>query len=128
MFKGEPEEVICGDDFMVYDNTMPQDRGAMAQSLQELLITAMQNPEMAVRLDLSAKAILEEMLRLRDAGPVSRFSLKRRVEEGLDTMPSPPVQDTPQPQQPAGEQTTNAPQSHITHAPVTHIHNPKPAA
>ena len=130
-FKGEPEEVICGDDFMIYDNTMPQDRGMMAQSLQELLITAMQNPEMAVQLDLSAKAILEEMLRLRDAGPVSRFSLKRRVEEGLDTMPPPPVQDTPQPQQAAGPQTTNAPQTHITHAPVApviHIHNPKPAS
>ena len=131
IFKGEPEEVICGDDFMIYDNTMPQDRGMMAQSLQELLITAMQNPEMAVQLDLSAKAILEEMLRLRDAGPVSRFSLKRRVEEGLDTMPPPPVQDTPQPQQAAGPQTTNAPQTHITHAPVApviHIHNPKPAS
>lgn len=126
IFKGEPEEVICGDDFLVYDNTMPQDRGMMAQSLQELLITAMQNPEMAVRLDLSAKAILEEMLRLRDAGPVSRFSLKRRVEEGLDEMPPPPVQDIPQPQQAAGPQTTNAPQTHTTNAPVVHIHNPKP--
>jgi hypothetical protein len=130
IFKGEPEEVICGDDFMLYDNTMPQDRGMMAQSLQELLITAMQNPEMAVQLDLSAKAILEEMLRLRDAGPVSRFSLKKRVEEGLDVMPPPPVQDIPQPQQAGGQQTTNAPQTHTTNAPVTnlHIHNPKPGA
>lgn len=128
-FVGTPEEVICGDDFMLYDNTMPQDRGMMAQSLQELLITAMQNPEMAVQLDLSAKAILEEMLRLRDAGPVSRFSLKRRIEEGIDTMPPPPVQGEVQPQQPAGPTSTNAPQIHVTHAPVApvvHIHNPKP--
>ena len=126
IFKGEPEEVICGDDFMFYDNTMPQDRGMMAQSLQELLITAMQNPEMAVQLDLSAKAILEEMLRLRDAGPVSRFSLKRRVEEGLDVMPPPPVQP-PAPQS-QGPSNTDA-QDHsttTTNAPVVHIHNPKP--
>ncbi len=126
-FKGTPEEVICGDDYMIYDNTMPQDKGMMAQSLQELLMVAMQNPEMAVRLDLSAQALLEEMLRLRDAGPVSRFSLRKRIEQGIEMPPPPPVQE-PAPAPPGPDQSTTDARSTTTttHAPVIHIHNPKP--
>ena len=137
-FQGTPEEVICGDDYMVYDNSQPQDKAGMAQALQELLSIAMQNPDVATRLDISAMALLDEMLRLRNAGPASRFSLKKRIAEVVEAPPQPSpeeiaaqqqaaaaAQQAQQPQTQGQPDVTNAPQTHVTHAPVVHIHNPK---
>lgn len=88
-FKGTPEEVICGEDYMMFDSTLASEKGFMAQSLQELLVAVMSNPMAAQQLDVSAKAMLEEIQYLRGAGNVRRFSMSGRVAQGLEAPPMP---------------------------------------
>lgn len=89
-FRGTPEEVICGDDFFIFDSTLQSEKGFMAQSLQELLTVLMSNPVAAQTWDLSPKAIFEEYMTLKGGGSVSRFSASQRIAQGLDPMPAPP--------------------------------------
>ena len=99
-FKGTPEEVVCGDDFFVFDSTLASEKGFIAQSLQELLVAIMSNPQAATMMDLSPKAMLEEIQFLRGAGSVSRFSASKRIAAGLEAPPQPmmmpPAQGGPQ--------------------------------
>lgn len=93
IFKGTPEEIICGDDFFTFDSTLASEKGFIAQSLQELLVAIMSNPLAAQQLDLDPRAMLDEIQQLRGAGPVGRFSLSKRVAAGqaapLMPMPMP---------------------------------------
>lgn len=76
IFKGTPEEVICGDDFFVFDSTLSSEKGFMAQSLQELLVAIMSsNPTAAFQLtqNINPLKLLDEIQYLRGSGPVSRF-------------------------------------------------------
>jgi hypothetical protein len=88
-FKGTPAEVICGDDYFVFDSTLASERGFIAQSLQELLIAVMSNPQAAMQWDMSPKAMIEEIQHLRGAGPISRFSMSSRIATGQEAMPQP---------------------------------------
>ena len=90
-FKGTPEEVVCGDDFFVFDSTLASEKGFIAQSLQELLVAIMGNPQIATMMDISPKAMLEEIQFLRGAGSISRFSASKRQAEGLEAPPMPMV-------------------------------------
>lgn len=92
-FKGTPEEVVCGDDYFTFDSTLASEKGFIAQSLQELLVAVMSNPVAAQQLDIDPRAMLEEIQFLRGAGPISRFSLSKRVASGQATpLPPMPVQ------------------------------------
>lgn len=74
-FKSTPEELVGADDFFVFDSTLPSEKGFIAQSLQELLSIVLTNPESAQALDLNAKAILDEIYKLRGIPNFERFSL-----------------------------------------------------
>jgi hypothetical protein len=95
-FKGTPEEVVCGDDFFVFDSTLASEKGFIAQSLQELLVSIMGNPQIATMMDISPKAMLEEIQFLRGAGNVSRFSASARQAAGLEAPPQPVMMQPPQ--------------------------------
>lgn len=88
-YKGTPEDVICGDDFFMFDSTLASEKGFIAQSLQELLVSVMTNPVAAQTWDISAKALMEEIQRLRGVSNVGQFSLSQRVKAGLETPPMP---------------------------------------
>ena len=81
-FKGTPEEVISGGDFFTFDSTLQSERNFVAQSLQELLVAVIGNPEAAQMLDIDPRSMLNEVQFLRGAGNVSRFSLQKQVASG----------------------------------------------
>ena len=101
-YKGTPEEVICGDDFFIFDSTLASEKGFIAQSLQELLVAIMSNPVVAQQWDISAKALVEEIQRLRGAGNISQFSLSQRIKSGVETPPMPMALPNPEAQPPVG--------------------------
>lgn len=88
-YKGTPVEVISGADYFLFDSTLASEKGFMAQSLQEILSVVLSNPMAAMQLDLSAKALLEEIQRLRGVGNVTAFALSKRVAAGLEAPPMP---------------------------------------
>jgi hypothetical protein len=92
LFKGTPEEVIGEGDYFTFDSTLQSERSFVAQSLQELLVAIIGNPQAAVILGLNPRAMMEEIQYLRGAGNVSRFSLQRQVASGQ----APPVPMPPQ--------------------------------
>jgi len=96
-FKGTPEEVIGEGDYFTFDSTLQSERSFVAQSLQELLIAVINNPQSAQMLDLDPRSMMAEIQYLRGAGNVSRFSLQKQVASGQ----APPL---PQMMPPAGPQ------------------------
>ncbi len=75
VFKGTPEEVICGHDYFTFDSTLQSEKGFMAQSLQELLLAIMNNPAAAQQTGINPQKLLEEIQWLRGAGNVKRFKM-----------------------------------------------------
>lgn len=75
-FIGTPEEIICGDDYLIFDSTLASEKGFAAQSLQELLSMLLQaNPQAAVQFSqtIDISKIFEEMQWLRDGTSPERF-------------------------------------------------------
>ncbi len=75
-FKGEPEEVICGDDYFTFDSTLSSEKGFMAQSLQELLVAILQSdPAAAQRMaqGVDPVKVVAEIQYLRGSGNIKRF-------------------------------------------------------
>lgn len=93
-FKGTPEEIVCGGDFMIFDSTLSSEKGFMAQSLSELFQTVLSVPGAAQAFDIDPKALLDEIQYLRGGGSVSRFSFQNRATRGE---PMPPPQPFPNP-------------------------------
>lgn len=44
MFKADPVSIALSEDFFVFDGTLPSEKAYLAQSLQEILLSIMQNP------------------------------------------------------------------------------------
>lgn len=93
-FQGTPEEVICGDDYMVFDSTLASEKGFMAQSLGDLLNVLLSNPQAAAQFDIDPKAVLDEQQELRNGSNTSRFSFQARKAKG---QPMPPPMPLPAP-------------------------------
>ena len=115
VFKGTPEEVIGGGDFFTFDSTLQSERSFVAQSLQELLVAVINNPEAAQMLDIDPRSMLNEVQFLRGAGNVSRFSLQKQVASGQapplpQVMPQPAAGGAGQPQ-PGGAAAANGPRA-----------------
>lgn len=62
-------------DFLVFDGTLPSERGATAMALQELLQFMAQDPRSVPVFGLDPKPILEEILELRNVRNIQRFQL-----------------------------------------------------
>jgi len=75
-FKGTPEEIICGDDYLMFDATLSSEKGFMAQQVQELLSMILTSNPMAAQqltMRMDPLKLVEEMQYLRDGTPVQRF-------------------------------------------------------
>lgn len=94
-FQGTPEEVICGDDYAVWDSTLASEKGFMAQSLQELVSTILSvNPQavmqLAQRMDVTK--MINEIQYLRTGSTSNRFAYAPGQQPALQppaVMPEP---------------------------------------
>lgn len=73
-FKATPEDIALGEDFFVFDGTLPSEKAFLAQSLQEVLLTVMSNPAIMQVLGYGPEQIrflFNEMYELRGVTPPS---------------------------------------------------------
>lgn len=59
MFKSTPEDLVQNEDFFVYDGTTPSEKAFLAQSLQEIFVTILSNPQVAAMLGVGPNFIKE---------------------------------------------------------------------
>jgi hypothetical protein len=72
LFKADPVAIVCAEDFFVFDATIPSEKAFLAQSLQEVLLMMMQNPQVAQIMGYGPeqfKAILQDVYNLRGVTP-----------------------------------------------------------
>lgn len=72
LFKADPITIATAEDFFVFDATLPSEKSFLAQSLQEILVAVMSNPEMAQILGYGAeqiKQLFDEIYELRGVNP-----------------------------------------------------------
>lgn len=105
-FKGTPEEVICGEDYITFDGTLSSEKGFMAQSLQELLSVVLQSdPAAAARMaqGIDPVRVVEEMQYLRGAGNIKRFRYTPEEQQQIQAMQQAifDAQNKPQPKPPS---------------------------
>ena len=62
------------EDFFIFNSVLDSEKGFIAQSLQELVGIMMSNPENAALFDIDIKKLLQEIMDLRGAGSLVRFS------------------------------------------------------
>jgi hypothetical protein len=74
--KADKSDLVGNYDFEVFDGTLPSEKQLNAQTLQEILVGLMSNPESAIALGLDPRAILLEMLELKGIRNPERFSLQ----------------------------------------------------
>jgi len=75
-FQGTPEEVICGDDYMVFDSTLASEKGFAAQSIQDLLSVVLSSNSVAAQqlgMKMDPSRMVEEVQRLRGDSNPKRF-------------------------------------------------------
>ena len=85
-FQGTPEEIVCGEDYFVFDSTLQSEKGFMAQSLQDLLSTIIQSDPLAAQRmteGVDPVKVLDEMQYLRGAGDIKRFAYSPEEQQQL---------------------------------------------
>lgn len=83
-----PYELYSSEDFFTYDATIESERNYVAQSLQELFLGLVSNPEVAASMQLDLPAMLNEIYALRGVKNLSRFKVK--AQPGM-VPPGPPA-------------------------------------
>jgi hypothetical protein len=73
--KVNPNDLIGEYDFMVFDGTLPSQRMAQAQAIQELLTLLVSKPESAIVFQYNPQLLMQEMLELRGLRNADRFRL-----------------------------------------------------
>lgn len=79
----DKSQLIGNYDFLIFDGTLPSQRGAIAQSLQELLLVMLQKPETALLFQLNPLAILDDILTYRGIRNLSKYRLNPEQAQGL---------------------------------------------
>lgn len=85
-FKGTPEEVITGDDFFTFDSTLASEKGFMAQSLQDLLVSIVSSdPTAAQKMSqgIDPVKLVEEIQYLRGSGNIKRFRYTPEEQQAI---------------------------------------------
>jgi hypothetical protein len=97
-FKATPYEIAASEDFFVFDGTLPSEKAFLAQSLQELLMTMLGNPQIAMVMGYGPdqlRTLLEDIYTLRG---VTAARLPVRPPGGAPTAPAILPMPSPQPQ------------------------------
>ncbi len=95
-----PYELYGSEDFFTYDATVESERNYVAQSLQELFLGLISNPEVASMMQLDLPAMLNEIYALRGVKNLSRFKTKPPVAPGAPPIPGMPLPAATEPQLP----------------------------
>ena len=85
-----PYELYSSEDFFTYDATIESERNYVAQSLQELFLGLVSNPEVAASMQLDLPAMLNEIYALRGVKNLSRFKVKAQpsmMPPGIPALP-----------------------------------------
>lgn len=97
LFKADAVSIATAEDFFVFDGTLPSEKAFLAQSLQEILMTIMTNPEVALVLGFDANVIKElfnQVYLLRGVTP-ARLPTKPTAAPGQaappKVLPTPPA-------------------------------------
>ena len=69
----DPRELVGCEDFLVFDSTLSSEKGFLAQSLQELVVAVISNPEFAMQSGFDMQKAMEEIQTLRGIQNVKRF-------------------------------------------------------
>lgn len=93
-------KLIGSEDFFVFDATLSSEKGFLAQSMQELIIALISNPEVAATLQMDIPAMIMESQALRGQKNLSRFQLPPTQPNGLEQIIPP---GTGQPPAPTGQ-------------------------
>lgn len=59
LFKADPIAIAMSEDFFVFDGTIPSEKAFLAQSLQEILVTILSNPEVSTILGYGPEQVKE---------------------------------------------------------------------
>jgi hypothetical protein len=76
----DPAALVGNDDFLVFDGTLQSEKGFLAQNLQELVTTVIQNPEFAMASGFDLQSALDEIQTLRGTSNVRRFFKPPQVQ------------------------------------------------
>ena len=88
-----PYELYSSEDFFSYDSTIESERNYVAQSLQELFLGLVSNPEVAASMQLDLPAMLNEIYALRGVKNLSRFKVKAPLPAQVPGLPAAPPID-----------------------------------
>ena len=99
-----PLDLVGNEDFFVFDSTLNSEKGFLAQSLQELVVAVVSNPEFAMTSGFDLQKAMEEIQTLRGLSNVTRFFKTPAIPPGMGPggAPLPPGSAGQIPGQPPG--------------------------
>lgn len=74
LFQADPITIATSEDFFVFDGTQPSEKAFLAQSLQEILMTILSNPEVGMMLGYGpeqVRALFDQVYLMRGVTPAS---------------------------------------------------------
>jgi hypothetical protein len=108
------KDIVDNLDFVVFDGTLPSEKNYIAQSLQEVAMAIISNPQAAQLLGLDFKKLYMESMKLRGIKNLEDFSLPPDVQSAMAQQAYsaliPPPPQPPQPGMPPNGQPQQAPQ------------------
>lgn len=100
-------DLVEDTDFVIFDGTLPSEKGYIAQSLQEILTSIISNPVAAQFLGLDPRGLMKEIMALRGIRNLGQFTLPPQLAGPMwsqavgGLMPPPPMPAGGPPGQPA---------------------------
>ncbi len=91
-------DLVGSEDYFVFDQTTPSEKGFVAQSLQELAIAIISNPEANAQLGLDVNKLIDQVQFLRGVNNFKRFRTQPPIQPGIQNggiLPQPGVPATP---------------------------------
>lgn len=82
-FHQDGYRLVGNEDYFTYDGTLSSEKNYIAQSLQELVVALISNPEVAMQMNLDIPAMIEEIQSLRGVKNLERFKLAPQPQTTL---------------------------------------------
>ena len=85
--KATRDDMVGEYEFEVFDGTLPSERALLAQTLEEILVELVRQPQSALALQLDPRAMMLEAMQLRGIRNPTRFTLKTAPQPNVNTQP-----------------------------------------
>ena len=93
LFKSSPRELLSGCDFFVLDTTDPNQKMYLAQALSDLFKVIMSVPDAAAAFDIDPSALYKDIMELRGATNLDKYSLRERLARQQQQVQTPPINE-----------------------------------